>query len=136
MASVAVISLNVFIRIFCSSVRSSTTARRKITMPDWAATLICPDNDFAGTSAETEFLPEPGTDVQSATLHLKARGASSLRTATRPESAESRWSTTVAVRYQSYALRRSGSRLHCGDRPGNGWFRGRLLGTAAVPTTA
>ena len=102
-------------------------------MPEWAATLICPDDDFDGAPLlrqELSLDTEHGS-VQRATLHITARGIFQAYVNGNPVSDEvlsPGWSSYEwRLRYRSYdvtSLVQPTTVL--GIALGNGWFRGRL----------
>ena len=102
-------------------------------MPDWAATLICPDDDFAGAPLlRCEFTLDTGHGpVRRAIMHATAHGVFEAYLNGQRVSDDvlsPGWSSYEwRLRYQSYdvtALLQPTSVL--GIALGNGWFRGRL----------
>ena len=102
-------------------------------MPDWSATLICPDEDFDGAPLlRREFaLDGDHGPVRRATLHATAHGVFEAYLNGRPVSDDvltPGWTSYEwRLRYASYdvtALLEPISVL--GIALGNGWFRGRL----------
>ena len=113
-------------------------------MPDWAATLICPDDDFDGAPLlRHEFALDTGHGpVQSATLHATAHGVFEAYLNGKPVSDDvlsPGWSSYEwRLRYRSYDVTSllqptHGARLRAGQRlvP-----RSAGVGAAAGPTTA
>ena len=102
-------------------------------MPDWSATLICPDEDFDGAPLlRREFALDDGHGpVRRATLHATAHGVFEAYLNGQPVSDDvlsPGWSSYEwRLRYRSYdvtALLEPTTVL--GIALGNGWFRGRL----------
>ena len=102
-------------------------------MPDWSATLICPDEDFDGAPLlRREFTLEPDHGpVRRATLHATAHGVFEAFLNGKPVSEDvltPGWTSYEwRLRYASYDvtdLLQPTSVL--GIALGNGWFRGRL----------
>jgi alpha-L-rhamnosidase len=110
-------------------------------MPDWSATLICPDEDFDGAPLlRREFSVDAGHGpVRRATLHATAHGIFEAFLNGRPISEDvlaPGWTSYEwRLRYASYDvtdLLQPTSVL--GIALGNGWFRGRLgWGDGAPP---
>jgi alpha-L-rhamnosidase len=102
-------------------------------VPDWSATLICPDTDFDGAPLlRHEFALDPDHGaVRSATLHATAHGVFEVYLNGRPVSDEvltPGWSSYEwRLRYRSYDVTELLSPTSVlGFALGNGWFRGRL----------
>ena len=111
--------------------------------PTWPAIPISPDDDLDGAPLlRNEFVLDVGHKaVVRATLHATAQGIFEAFLNGQPVSQDvlsPGWSSYEwRLRYRSYdvtSLIRPRSVL--GIALGNGWFRGRLAGAVAVPSTA
>jgi alpha-L-rhamnosidase len=115
-----------------SLVGAHQSLRKDTGMPNWSASLICPDEDFDGAPLlRHEFTLDDHGPVQRATLHVTAHGVCEAYLNAQPVSDEvltPGWSSYEwRLRYRSYdvtALLQPTSVL--GIALGNGWFRGRL----------